>query len=264
MSVPRRRARPDRQVAECRGAGAAASRPRLLRATQPTPRLPRLRSRRGAFTLIELLIVAAVGAMVVASAAVFLRQAAAARERVDAAVAVHAEADAALAAVVDAVRHAVRPVPGEEAPASLEDDPGGVRFEVEPVGEGEAASSRLTLNAWQAAQVRPGRAESDWREVELYLEADEADPEAPPALKLRRDPTLQALEAGEPGGVVETVAAGVVGFSVLAFDGELWQEAWPPVEDPRPRAPEAVRVSLRVLGDDGRAVTRSRLIGGLQ
>ena len=64
--------------------------------------------------------------------------------------------------------------------------------------------------------------------------------------------------------MVETVAAGVVGFSVLAFDGERWREAWPPAEDPRPRVPEAVRVSLRVLGDDGRAVTRRRLIGGLR
>ncbi|BAM03557.1 type II secretion system protein GspJ [Phycisphaera mikurensis] len=224
------------------------------------------RAGRAGFTLVELLVVAVVGAVVVGAAAAFFAQAAAARERVDAAVEVGAEADAALAAVVDAVRGAVRPVAGAGPPASLEDDPGGVRFELEPGGEGagDAAASRLTLNAWSAEPVRPGRAESDWQETELYLEADGEDPLAPPSLKRRRDPTLRAVEAGEPGGVVETVAAGVVGFSVRVFDGEDWQEAWPPVEDPRPRLPEAVRVSLTVVGSDGRSVSRERLIGGLR
>ena len=167
----------------------------------------------------------------------------------------------------------MRPTPGSEGgggggggPRTLEDDPGGVRFEVEIDEEGPALSSRLTLNAWRNEAVRPGRAESDWREVELYLEADAEDPSAPPALKRRRDPTLQALEAGERGGVVDTIAAGVTGFSVLAFDATLerWEEAWPPVADPTPRMPEAVRVSVRVVGDDGREVTRERLIGGLK
>lgn len=236
--------------------------------------------RHAAFTLIEMMVVAAVGAGVVVASAIFLRQAAAARERLDAAVAVNAEADAALFAVVDALRHAVLAAPeaGGGGLRTLEDDPGGVRLEMEPDDEagGAGVSTRLTLNTWQREPVRTGRAESDWREVEFFVEVDPSslaprglaaarDSGPVLTLKRRRDPTLQALEAGERGGVEETVAAGIVGFEVLAFDPlvQRWVQQWPPVEDPTPRLPEAVRVELALAGEDGRVVRRSRLIGGL-
>ena len=183
------------------------------------------------FTLIELVLAAALVGLVIAAGAGFVTQISNARERLRVQTETRAESDAAvraLGAALDALaRHLDEKKAKDTAFVGVDDTLDG------------RPADRLRFFMTDHRVIRAGEPESDVREVEFYLQATEG--EALPALMRRTDPTRNAQPDG--GGVVELIARRVVGFDVEYFDGERWSMDWPEFYQ---RPPTALRLRLAV------------------
>ena len=189
---------------------------------------------RNGFTLIELMVAAALVGMVLVAASSLVWQTTAARSRVQRLTGHHAEADAAIAAVASSLRNGFRN-PGENEAVLFE----GLDEELDL-----RPADRVRFRSVSERVIRQGEPESDVHEVEFWLEAVEG--EAWPSLLRRTDPTRNAEPDG--GGVIERVAGPVAGFDVSYFDGTSWVPDWPAYLE---AWPEAVRVRVAVPVDVG-------------
>ena len=193
----------------------------------------------GGFTLIELMAVVGVLAMVVAAGSTLLLQANAARQRAEADSLLGAEADAAMNAIETALRNAVRRQGRRDA---------GFIFEGVDETLDDRPADRLTFYTVSHRVVRPGQPESDIRQIEFSVEADDRQPSYATStagwLRRRSDPTLEW--PADEGGVVDRIAVGVQGLDIEYFDGVQWQIEWPAEMQ---SLPQAVRVRLIVESD---------------
>ena len=167
--------------------------------------------RHSAFTLVELIVATTLTVMISASTVLILRSATASRRGLDRQMGVQQQARLAVRAVTTALRNACR----------------GGKVEGKLVGlAGEAndeQGDRVRLFVVSRTTVRPGRPESDVKEVEFFLH--ELPNGSRSGLMRRTDPTPNTRPDG--GGVLECVAEDVVSFELNYHDGLRWHREWP-------------------------------------
>jgi type II secretion system protein J len=164
------------------------------------------------FTLIELLAAIAITAIIAGAGATILRLIGGARERLDAQVAVDQEASAAMSAITDALGNVYRSrIAGDLLLEGVDDFDGGLPRD----------SIRFFMVSTR--QIRKGEPESDLRQVEFFLAQPDLDEF--PTLMRRTDPTRN--DEPDRGGVVERVAARVIGLNFSYLDSRHWRDDWP-------------------------------------
>lgn len=199
-------------------------------------------SRKTGLTLIELIVAMTVTVLVAGATGAMLRTFSSARDRIDRHMSVQQESRAAMDAVVSALRSASRS-PGPER--VLEGISGG---------QGDLPSDRIRFFTVSDRPVRPGMAESDFRECEFFLVSGNAS--HAPSLFRRLDPTRNDPPDG--GGVVERIADHVVGLEFRYHDGTNWRDDWPLKMDSWPTA-ISIRMMVVAAGRPG----ETNVAGGL-
>jgi prepilin-type N-terminal cleavage/methylation domain-containing protein len=205
--------------------------------------------RRAGFTLVELIVAMTLTVLVTGSTVVMLRSMTAARERLDRYVPLQHEGRVAVEAVTTALRNAYRAEAKESPLEGIDEVQGGW------------PADRIRFFTVSLRPVRPGQPESEVHECEFFLQM--RGPDELPSLMCRRDPTRNALPDG--GGVVQRVAAGVVGLDFRYLDRGKWvddwteeRQAWPEAVDVRvvvmsPRPPRQTSSLARIVNIPGRA-----------
>lgn len=169
----------------------------MIRTTAHNPR---------GFTLVELMVVMTITTLVVGSATFILRNIAAAHRQATEKTEKHQNATAAIQAITTALHNAHRL--GTVELTGTDDD------------SGEWPTDRLNLAVVGYRTIRHEQPESDVRTVEFALSAREGRP----WLMRRADPTR--FRAPNEGGVVEPVAANIVGLNFSFFNGMEWAPEW--------------------------------------
>lgn len=213
-------------------------------AARPTLRSPTtlitLRSRH-AFTLVELIVAAVVGAMVAGAVAVsagqLWRTNLAASQRQQAS----ARAEAAASRISLDLLSAAR-----------DSDLLSARVSILDGGTGPSARDELLILTKSMRPVRDeaGEAEGDLQEAQYRVVGTAG---GAGSLWGRRDPAMDEIVDG--GGIAESLVEGVVSVSITAYDGESWFEEW---DSDRDGMPHAVRISVEAAGDDGKTRATSR------
>jgi prepilin-type N-terminal cleavage/methylation domain-containing protein len=216
-------------------------------AAKPTLRVPtelcvpvKLRSR-PAFTLVELIVAAVVGAMVAGAVAVsagqLWRTNLAASQRQQAS----ARAEAAASRISLDLLSAAR-----------DSDLLSARVSILDSGTGPSARDELLILTKSMRPVRgeAGEAEGDLQEAQYRVVGTAG---GAGSLWGRRDPAMDEIVDG--GGIAESLVEGVMSVSITAYDGEAWFEEW---DSDRDGMPHAVRISVEAAGDDGKTRATSR------
>ena len=186
-------------------------------------------NRSRAFTLVELLVVLLVTVMLIGSAAAFMHVVAGAREITENRLQGEQEAALALRIITSSLRNAYRPVTDNDVLFE------GISERSDPIPSG-----RVRFRAIDRRIIRAGQPESDVHEIEFFVREDDSHS----TLMRRTDPTRNLDPDG--GGVVEPIAADVVGLDLQYFDGQKWEDRW---RATRKRWPTAVNVRL-IYRDD--------------
>jgi hypothetical protein len=184
--------------------------------------------RQSGLTLTELVLAIALTTLVAGSTGAILRSVDGARERADRQMSLQQETRAAVGAIASALQSAYRG--------------GGNEFMIEGLAnrDGDFPSDRVRFFTIGEYPVRSGELESDVRECEFSLLAGPT--EADLGVLMRRvDPTRNPQPDG--GGVVERIAAHVLGLQLEYFDGERWRDDWPRTQQ---AWPAAIRIDVAV------------------
>ena len=203
---------------------------------------PTLRSR-PAFTLVELIVAAVVGAMVAGAVAVsagqLWRTNLAASQRQQAS----ARAEAAASRISLDLLSAAR-----------DSDLLSARVSILDGGTGPSARDELLILTKSMRPVRDeaGEAEGDLQEAQYRVVGTAG---GAGSLWGRRDPAMDEIVDG--GGIAESLVEGIVSVSITAYDGEAWFEEW---DSDRDGMPHAVRISVEAAGDDGKTRATSRRV----
>lgn len=204
----------------------------------------RPRTRRRAFTLVELLVSAVVGALVAGATTVALGQMLRTREASAARQQAHARAGVACSLIALDAASLVR-----------DKDLNFCKLSVISGGGQGAESDDLLMLVRSMRPVRgiDGIPEGDEFEAHYRLLPDPS--RAGLALWKRSDPALDRVIDG--GGVAAPLVAGISSFSVEAYDGYEWYEEWDSDLD---GLPHAIRVTVRASSDNGRATAVGRRV----
>ncbi len=205
------------------------SRPHANRPSPPDRRRPR-RPRRG-FTLLELMVAAMIGAMVLGSLSVGIGRIAEARNRSKARLDAFMRADAALAALRREVATIIR-----------SDDLFDTRLLLLDGGTDETPRDEVLLFTTRLKVSRAdNRFESDGQEWETAFRVEEDD--LGPALWIRRDAVPDEFSQG--GGIAEPTVEGILSIAVSCWDGFQWFDEW---DSDRRGLPKAVRLEVTASG----------------
>jgi len=200
-----------------------------------------LRTHRRAFTLVELIVAALVGAMVAGAVAVsagqLWRTNLAASQRQQASARAEAAASRISLDLLSTARDA---------------DLLGARVSILDGGTGPSARDELLILTKSMRPVRDdaGEAEGDLQEAQYRVVGTAG---GAGSLWGRRDPAMDEIVDG--GGIAESLVEGIVSISITAYDGEAWFEEW---DSDRDGMPHAVRISVEAAGDDGKTRATSR------
>jgi len=200
-----------------------------------------LRTHRRAFTLVELIVAAVVGAMVASAVAVsagqLWRTNLAASQRQQASARAEAAASRISLDLLSTARDA---------------DLLGARVSILDGGTGPSARDELLILTKSMRPVRDdaGEAEGDLQEAQYRVVGTAG---GAGSLWGRRDPAMDEIVDG--GGIAESLVEGIVSISITAYDGEAWFEEW---DSDRDGMPHAVRISVEAAGDDGKTRATSR------
>ena len=187
--------------------------------------------RRGAFTLVEMLVTLTIGSLLVVSAVSATRALAGSREALNRRVERQATARRAMETIVAALRNIRRDPIGQE-PALV-----GKR------GGSDLDGDRIDLLILDSRRCRPDGAESDQYEMSFFL-TQRPETELP-ALMCRKDHAFD--DKPYDGGLVTVVAEGIVALSFEYLSGQQWMPDWPETEQ---RPPDAVRVTVAATNTD--------------
>jgi prepilin-type N-terminal cleavage/methylation domain-containing protein len=194
-------------------------------------RSARRRGPRRGFTLLELIVASMIGAMVLGSLSVGIGRIADARNQAKARLDAYMRADAALAQIRREIVTVIR-----------SDDLFDTRVLLYDGGDEEVPRDEmLVFNTRLKVSRADNRFESDGQEWETAFRVEEDD--LGPALWFRRDAVPD--EFSEGGGIVEPAVEGIVGVSLLAWDGFEWADEW---DSDRRGLPLAVRVEVIASG----------------
>ncbi|MFH1741364.1 MAG: prepilin-type N-terminal cleavage/methylation domain-containing protein [bacterium] len=189
--------------------------------------------RNSGFTLVELLLAATLGAMVITAAftsiSVVLKGYRQYKDRLD---------------TYEPARTALARMSQELTAAFLSPHTGRTRFvgiqqEIDGI-----PMDQLTFVAVINDPQYAGEGESDLSEVQYYIDVDNETPER--WLQVRYDPTPD--DDPFSGGSSHLLGPHVVAMSLLYFDGEYWLGEW----DSKEELPMAINITLGVL-EDGKA-----------
>ena len=206
---------------------------------------PRISKRNGAFTLIELVISAALMALILVSAYLCLGAGFSAQKLIEPRVEIFQNARVAMAIMTADLRAA--------CPLSRDDDFLGM---TRMVGEVEADNLDFATHNYTPRHLHEG----DFCQESFYLDKDPETGQL--SLYRRRNPTI-ALDA-LVGGSKEEIAKGVVGLKFEYFDGLDWYDTWGEVKEPGKQEssnreqknlsglPNAVRITLLMDSNPGR------------
>lgn len=199
----------------------------------PAARTHRRRPRgpRRGFTLLELMVAAMIGAMVLGSLSVGIGRIADARNRSKARLDAFMRADAALAALRREVATIIR-----------SDDLFDTRLLLLDGGTDETPRDEVLLFTTRLKVSRAdNRFESDGQEWETAFRVEEDD--LGPALWIRRDAVPDEFSQG--GGIAEPTVEGVLSIAVSCWDGFQWFDEW---DSDRRGLPKAVRLEVTASG----------------
>ncbi len=201
---------------------------------------PGERGRRGGFTLVELLLAATLGALVVtaafASIALVLHGYKQYKNRSDA---------------YEPARAALARMNREISSAFLSPHTGRTRFVGVPQMVEGIELDRLTFISVVNNPQRSLGGESDLCEIEYFIDSDTETPER--WLQVRYDPTPD--EDPFTGGVCHLLGPNVVSMTLYYFDGEFWLNEWDSTE----QIPMAVNITLGVLKRDAKSLEELEL-----
>ena len=169
------------------------------------------RSCNNALTLVELIVTMTLIVLVAGATGAMLRSFGSARDRIERHTSTQQEARAGMDAIVSALRSASRTAGPEGVLEGTSDQ------------QGDLPSDRIRFFTVSDQPVRPGEAESDFRECEFFLAPGDAAQS--PSLARRLDPTRNDTPDG--GGVVEHIADRVAGLEFRYHDGTSWRNDWP-------------------------------------
>ena len=205
--------------------------PRPDRSPAARPHRRRHRRPRRGFTLLELMVAAMIGAMVLGSLSVGIGRIADARNRSKARLDAFMRADAALAALRREVATIIR-----------SDDLFDTRLLLLDGGTDETPRDEVLLFTTRLKVSRAdNRFESDGQEWETAFRVEEDD--LGPALWIRRDAVPDEFSQG--GGIAEPTVEGILSIAVSCWDGFQWFDEW---DSDRRGLPKAVRLEVTASG----------------
>ena len=203
-----------------------------------------MNSRRG-FTLVELLLAAAIAGMVLVSVTMSLSQIGRARNTARTRLQAFLRADHALNDIRRDAASVIRSSDLFHSRVLLLDNKQTFNLDGTPM---ELDRDELLIFS---ARLRPlVQVDYNGEGVEYETQYRIADDQAGPALWQRRDAVPDDVPAG--GGIATPVAEGIVGLRIEAYDGESWFDEW---DSDMHGLPWALKFTILAVGSDDSALS---------